>query len=268
MSMHDDTRSASPWTVLIPFYNEEDYLPRTLRSLCEQSLTPAQIILVDNASTDNSVAAAESILRTYPHINARIIHEPRPGRTQAMQCGLEAVTTPLVATCDADTWYPPDYLAKAGTLFAAHPEAASVMAIDIYGDPQSWGARLKRLKTRLVSLILPRQCHTGAYGHMFRTQIVKNCGGFDPQIWPYVMEDHELAHRVLKAGPSIYRMDLWCMPSNRRTNAESVCWRLGERLLYHLTPWAFKDWFFYRFLANRLRKRRLDNMALRERNWA
>ena len=268
MSAPVTVKPASPWTVLIPFYNEKDYLPRTLRSLCAQSQSPAQIILVDNASTDNSAAQAEAVLQDYPHINGRIIHEPRPGRTQAMQCGLKAVTTPLVATCDADTWYPPDYLAKAGALFAAHPEAASVMAIDIYGPARSWKGWLKRLKTRVVSQILPRQCHTGAYGHMFRTAIVRQCGGFDPKIWPYVMEDHELAHRVLKAGPSLYRMNLWCMPSQRRTNAESVCWKLGERVLYHLTPWAFKDWFFYRFLAERLRQRRLDNMALRERNWA
>ncbi len=256
------------WTVLVPFYNERGYLPRTLRSLCEQSLPPAQIILVDNASTDESADLARQVLQDYPHIAARILHESRPGRTQAMQCGLKEVATPFVATCDADTWYPRHYLERADRLFAAHPDAASVMAIDIYSAPQSWCARLKRLKTCLVAALLPRQCHTGAYGHMFRTEVLRRCGGFDPQIWPYVMEDHELAHRVLKEGASIYRFDLWCMPSARRTNAESVCWKLGERVLYHLTPWALKDWFFYSFLAGRLRQRRLDNMALRERNWA
>ena len=259
---------AGRWTVLIPFYNERDYLPRTLRSLCEQSLPPSHFILVDNACTDDSVALARAVLHDYPHIDARIMHEPRPGKIQAMQCGLKAVTTPFVATCDADTWYPPDYLAKADALFAVRPDAASVMAIDIYNAPQTLAARLKRLKTRLAACLLAHQCHTGGFGQMFRTAALRRCGGFDARLWPFVLEDHEIIHRLLDTGPSVYHQNLWCMPADRRTNGARVSWRLSERVLYHLVPRRFQGWFFYRFLATRLRKRRLDNTALRERNWA
>ena len=261
-------RHALGWAVLLPYFNEEKYLPRSLRSLCAQTCLPAQVILVDNGSSDNSTAIARAIMADFPAIKTHFIHVPAPGKIHALHDGLKTVRTPLVATCDADTWYPPDYLAKAESLFAAHPDAASVMAIDIYNAPHTLTARLKRVKTRLVAQLLARQCHTGGFGQMFRTGALRRCGGFDARRWPFVLEDHEIVHRLLKAGPSLYHQDLWCMPSARRNNSARISWQLPERVLYHLTPWSLKDWFFYRFLANRLRKRRLDNMALRERNWA
>jgi hypothetical protein len=47
-----------------------------------------------------------------------------------------------------------------------------------------------------------------------------------------------------------------------------VRWTLGERLLYHATPYAAKDWFFYRFLAPRLSRRGMRDTVLRQRQWA
>jgi hypothetical protein len=46
-----------------------------------------------------------------------------------------------------------------------------------------------------------------------------------------------------------------------------VRWNLTERLLYALTPYAVKDWFFYRFLSPRLRARGMFEAGLRVRDW-
>ncbi len=265
---HKLSMEAPPrWAVVLPFYNEENYLADTLRSLCEQSQFPAQIILVNNASTDNSADLARTIMGKYPHIDAVFLSEPRPGKVNALQSGLAAVKTEFTATCDADTFYPPHYLTLAQRLFDKNPAASSVMAIDIYIDVHTTRAKIKRLKTWLVSKVLPRQCHTGGFGQMFRTNELRQCGGFGTNIWPFVLEDHEIVHRVLKLGTSVYHRDLWCRPSERRTNGASVNWHLPEQILYHLTPWVFKDWFFYSFLAKKFQRRQLDNSKLRERSW-
>ena len=44
-------------------------------------------------------------------------------------------------------------------------------------------------------------------------------------------------------------------------------WNLVERLTYALTPYAVKDWFFYDFLAPRLRARGMFEAGLRVRDW-
>ena len=43
------------WSVVIPYYNEEDYLPNTLESLKRQSVGKFKLILVNNGSTDGSL---------------------------------------------------------------------------------------------------------------------------------------------------------------------------------------------------------------------
>lgn len=263
----DSASTASPWAIVLPYYNEENYLAATLHSLCTQSQSPAQIILVDNASTDNSAQIARAVMAHYPRINALFLSEPRPGKIYALQSGLAAVETELTATCDADTLYPPHYLSLAQSLFDHNLNASSVMAIDIYSEAHAKNALIKRGKTWMVSMILPRQCHTGGFGQMFRTRDLRQCGGFDASIWPFVLEDHEIIHRTLKHGKSLYHRNLWCQPSQRRTNGAGVNWNLAEQILYHLTPWALKDWFFYSFLARKLKNRDLDNSKLRERCW-
>ena len=125
----------------------------------------------------------------------------------------------------------------------------------------------KRAKVMMVSRILSRQTHTGGFGQSFRTETLRKAGGFSAELWPFVLEDHEVMQRVCKFGRSVYAPDLWCIPSNRRKDRTGVGWTTLEQALYHLTPFALKDWFFYRFLARRFTMRALDNAKLRQKSW-
>ena len=55
------TSEALRWSVVIPYFNERDYLPATLASLYTQDMRAFRLILVDNASTDGSGALAREI---------------------------------------------------------------------------------------------------------------------------------------------------------------------------------------------------------------
>jgi hypothetical protein len=139
----------------------------------------------------------------------------------------------------------------------------------VYIDPAApaWRAAKTRLHKRTAAAVLPRQCHTGGAGQTFRTAALMAAGGYDADIWPYVLKDHELAHRVAKQGRLRLDPQLWCTPSDRRRDRTSVDWTLGERLAYHLTPFAAKDWLFYRFLARRFAARAQTDLRLRDHPW-
>ncbi len=247
------------WTVVLPYYNELAYLPVTLKSLLAQHLKPTRIILVDNHSTDGSSDLART-LTANSGIDILHVNEPRPGKINALETGLARVETEFVAFCDADTFYPPHYLATADAVLRSGDDVVAAMAV----GSQNAGPRVK---ARVVSTILRRQTHTGGFGQSFRTSALRQAGGYSAQRWPFVLEDHEIMQRLFKVGRAKHAYNLWCVPSNRRSDRANVNWTLPEQLLYHLVPFALKDWFFYSFLAARFTKRGLANTNLREKTW-
>ncbi|OYX76867.1 MAG: hypothetical protein B7Y82_10815 [Sphingomonadales bacterium 32-65-25] len=119
----------------------------------------------------------------------------------------------------------------------------------------------------LTASLLSGQGHTGTFGQAFRIAPLVACGGPKSDDWPFVLYDHELIHRVLKQGRLTHAADHVCWPAPRRKVKGHVRWNLTERLLYALTPYAVKDWFFYSFLAPRLRARGMFEAGLRVRDW-
>ncbi|MEF2277781.1 glycosyltransferase [Deinococcus sp. YIM 134068] len=92
------------FTVVIPARNEAAYLPLTLRALERQLSPPAEVIVVDNASQDDTAAVARAWGATVLSCHVRGIAPTR-------QAGLEAARTPWVATTDADSLPGPEWLA-------------------------------------------------------------------------------------------------------------------------------------------------------------
>lgn len=256
------------WSVIVPYFNEEKFLGDTLRALLAQDMRPLTLVLVDNGSTDSSATIARGMGAQAGDIGILQLSELQPGKTHALMAGLAAVSTEFVAICDADTFYPPDFLSRAGRVFAGSPSIAAVLAWGISGNPESTPNLLKRFKGMAAATLMPRQCHSGGYGQSFRTRALRDAGGFSADRWPFVLEDHEIMHRLTRAGGRLgYDFDLWCRPSDRRTDRRKVDWTLTERLFYHLTPFARKDWLFYRFLSARFAARGMKAIALRDKNW-
>ncbi len=256
------------WSVIVPYFNEEKFLEPTLRALFAQKTRPLALILVDNASTDSSPAIARRIAGSVRDIEILHLTEAQPGKTRALMAGLAAVTSEFVAMCDADTFYPPDYLAKAAQILMGANPADAALAFGLSGDPESLRNRLKRTRGMAAAALMPRQCHSGGFGQSFRTEALRRAGGFSAERWPFVLEDHEIMHCLTRNGGRLgYGFDHWCRPSDRRADRKKVDWTLVERLFYHFTPFGRKDWLFYCFLAPRFAARGMKAIALREKNW-
>ncbi len=260
----DDTS----WSVIVPYFNEADFIQTTLECLAAQTLRPLSLILVNNASTDGSEDLVRQFAASHPDLHVTMIYEAQPGKTWALKAGLAAVQSDFVATCDADTFYPPDYIARSAALFAdGGAFIVAAMAISVHDDTDTVASEARRSRVMRKSLRSPRKCHAGGYAQSFRTKTLVSVGGFDPAIWPYVLEDHEIVQRLLKRGRVAYAQGHWCMPSERRTDRTRAHWSNFERRLYSLTPFALKDWYFYRFLAGRFKARGLSQLRLREQSW-
>lgn len=102
--------TAKDLSVIIPARNEENNLSALLRSLAAQSLTPGEIMVVDDASTDRTSEVARQN-------GARVIpSQPLPGgwrgKTWACHQGAQAATGRYFLFLDADTWFEPEGLAR------------------------------------------------------------------------------------------------------------------------------------------------------------
>ena len=253
------------WSIVIPVYNEADFLPRTLASIIAQT-TEFDLIIVDNGSTDGCIDKARIQLADYPE-TVTFLHESRPGQVYALQTGIAAVASEFTAICDADTYYPPHYLSAATRLFDA--KGTNYVAACAFLKRGSVFAGLSSMAHRLLAaFILPHQNHTSGAAQMFRTDALRAAGSYDPLLWPYVLKDHELMHRVLKFGRQVYHRTLWCSTSDRRADRRKVRWTLLERVVYHLTPRSRQHDFFYQFLARRFDARGQRDTVLRERGWS
>lgn len=254
------------FTVLIPFYNERNFLPRLLDSLLKQTKLPAKILLIDNASTDDSVEVIRKFLENSP-VPYEILFESRQGKANALEQGCAHIETEYTVCTDADTWFPPNSLQLADKLFTEHPDFSCYLA---FGLNEDWSKKDQEnfiSKCYALSLHFKDRCFSGGYGHFFRTEPFIKSGGFSTSIWPFTLMDHEIIHRMLRYGKRGYDKNLWCYTSFRRVNRKSVRWTFFERFLYHHLPSCCMDWFFYKFLWSRFEKRKMVGVNLREQPW-
>lgn len=252
------------WTIIIPFFNEADYIAATLHSVAALE-GPFNLVLVDNGSTDGSAGIAKRACRQL-NLDHMLITEPCPGKVHALRAGLAQVRTRFVATFDADTYYPPHYLLAAGELLN---KPGVVIAGAYFTHARQWARRDAFTGAHILAAgkLLSHQCHAGGAGQAFDTEALRRAGGFDANRWNLVLEDHEIIHRVGQYGAMAYGMDFYCHPSPRPRDRDSIRWTLYERLRYHVSSRKNQGRFFYDFLGTRLRARKLSSERIRERQF-
>lgn len=252
--------------IILPYFNEQDWIGSTIDSLLDQSDQDFVLFLVNNASTDDGEAEARRHARA---LGARAIflNEPLPGKSCAIAKALAAVDSECVAICDADTQYPAAYVAQIKALFRQAPGAVAVMAIDLFAAPDADVSKRRIRKILRKARRHPSKCHAGGFGQAFRTDILKDVGAFDAARWPYILEDHEVAYRAMQFGEAVYDANHYCFSSTRRVNRDALHWTRAERLLYRYIPRQWLGWFFYRFLGPRLARRGAFAGRQRQQPW-
>ncbi len=113
---------AEAFSVVIPSWNGVKLLPTCLDSLRAQTYRPFEVLIVDNASTDESVAL---IRRDYPEVQLITLAENR-GFTGAVNAGIAQARGTLVALLNQDIEADPHWLEEMARAAQTHPEAGAI----------------------------------------------------------------------------------------------------------------------------------------------
>lgn len=113
-------------TVLVAVYNASRFLPSCLDSLLRQTMSDIQVVCIDDASTDDSLA----LLHAYADKDERITVlslAQNQGQAHARNVGLRQAQGEYVCFLDADDWFESDALALAVEVFERHVQTDAVL---------------------------------------------------------------------------------------------------------------------------------------------
>lgn len=197
-------------SLIIPAYNEEDYLPACLDAIMETVAGKAiEIIVVDNNSTDGTKA----VIERYPAVTYAF--EPRKGITRARQRGFQVSKGDILAYVDADTRPPAGWIEMIWEHFAARRDLACLSGPYSFYDLS--GIR-RRISTGWFVAARPISSITGylMVGGNFaiRRDVLKKMGGFDSSI-EFYGEDVDIAKRAKKHGKVLFS-PRFVMPTSAR----------------------------------------------------
>ncbi len=105
-------------SVVIPLYNKERRVANTLRTVLSQTYQDFEIVIINDGSTDGSIAEVEKF--SEPRI--RLITQPNAGVSAARNRGIEEAHGEHIALLDADDEWHPDYLATQASLVREYSE--------------------------------------------------------------------------------------------------------------------------------------------------
>lgn len=113
-SISTETKPTQPsQTVIVPAYNESFRIERSLLAILEylaRQPYSADVLLVDDGSTDDTAAVARSLVARYPNLSVHSI--PHAGKAAAVLYGLEHARGSLILFTDADLATPIAYLGE------------------------------------------------------------------------------------------------------------------------------------------------------------
>ncbi len=110
-------------SIVIPLYNKQEAIKKTLASVISQTYTDWECIVVNDGSTDNSVQVVESIIRDNKSYNIRLYNQLNGGVSKARNTGVRESNGDYVAFLDGDDLWEPTYLEELYKLISDYPNA-------------------------------------------------------------------------------------------------------------------------------------------------
>jgi glycosyltransferase involved in cell wall biosynthesis len=183
-------------TVLLAVYNGGAYLAEAVDSVLEQTFRDFELLLVDDASTDDAI----EVLPRDPRIRV-LPNERNIGQIPSLNRGLREAQGEYVARLDADDVCLPRRLERQVALLDAHPEvdltATWTDVVDSAG--RLWAPVRPRIDSfaDFVSQIVTGRVHLVHPSIVFRRDVVIDLGGFDETL--NASEDQDLYRRLVLA---------------------------------------------------------------------
>jgi len=202
-------------SLVIPAYNEEEYLPLCLESIKRQDYAEEyEVIVVDNASTDNTAKIALDW-------GAKVVYESKRSPACARQKGVEAAKGEIIVFIDADTQAPTCWLSTIVSRFVREPDTVVVSGPYAYCDAGriarifSYSNFISIITDQLFRKVLNKGSAVWGCNFAVRRSALLEVGGFDTSIRFYG-EEYELSLRLKKVGKGGIIPRLFVLTSARR----------------------------------------------------
>lgn len=230
-------------SIVIPARNEAERIETTLKYVLAQDYKDFEVIVVDNASTDNTGDLARAFS------SVKVVREDRPGLLLARECGRVNATGEVIANLDADCLPTKDWLSR-GAKYFNNPKVVAVTGPYDYYDG-SWFFRWSTFFSQavfysLVHFILHRIIRKGAIltggNNMLRVSALKQVGGYDTSI-KFYGEDTDTATRLMKVGSILYRPSFNTKSSARRFKKQGAFDLMWKYIMNYIWVVLFKKPF-------------------------
>ena len=211
-------------SVIIPAYNAAATLAKTLQSLIDQTFTHWEAIIIDDGSSDNTVALANSYKREDSRF--RLLTQQHKGASAARNIGIRDARFEWLLFLDSDDWILPGHLESLTTLLNNDPglDAAVCGWAHVTPDGEFVFEQYGGLSGDLFAEHA-RYCYSLIHTYLIKRSLVQAAGGFDTSY--QTCEDWDLFQRIARSGArfggtsetlAAYRM----RPGSATTNGQQL----------------------------------------------
>ena len=206
-------------TVVIPALNEAERLPSLLGTLASQTRPPAQVVIADAGSSDDTHAIAEQ------H-GAQVVDGGKPAAGR--NAGARVATSDLILFLDADDELDADFIALAVAEFEERELAVATTFIEpIERDAQNvFACEVVNMYLDVMQYVAP---HAPGFCILVRREVHEAIGGFDETV--VLAEDHDFVQRAAEQGTFRILHNCSVRTSMRRIEKEGLV-RLAFKYLY------------------------------------
>lgn len=186
-------------SIIIPAYNQAEYLEDCLESAYSQTIQPHEIIVINDGSSDNTLEIAERYMfKEFPGIESpvKVVNQVNKGLPSARNTGLMWATGDYILPLDADD------MLKENAIEVLSREIAETNADIIAPSFEEFGKSERTVILSQFSIEDLKQANRLGYFSCVRRQALLECGGYNPKMkWGW--EDYDLWFDLFKRGKSI-----------------------------------------------------------------
>lgn len=193
-------------SVIIPAFNRAGSVAGAVASVTGQDFTDIEVILVDDASTDGTLAVLEALVAADPRLRL-LRHDRNQGAAAARNSGIAAARGALIAFQDSDDLWLPEKLRLQVAALAADPAAVAAYCAMAVENPEAVGGQAGQVVPDPAQHPRAGNLHSALLRGSFistQTLVVRRAaldriGGFDPAM--PALEDWDFALRLAALGP-------------------------------------------------------------------
>jgi glycosyltransferase involved in cell wall biosynthesis len=203
------SQSSPTISVIIPTYNGAHRISNTLNAIMNQSVSPDEVIVVIDGSTDSTEQIVEIYTQKFKKL--KIVEQPNKGRAGVRNTGAKNATGEILIFYDDDTRPEPDSILRHRDFHRAHPnsicggfpvEDEKLMKTDIQKYKlwlsKKWTAKYHEG----LNLLASQNLFLTAANMSIPKALFDLLGGFDEKLTD--AEDYELAVRAFQGGIPVY----------------------------------------------------------------